>query len=287
MPRSLLRYTVLDLKPTQLIVLTFVVLLGTGTLGYGLAQTSTTVFYIASEAHAAEFHIAPLLYQRTTSPTMNILDTLPLSKTILQPKKPVASSSPASVPTRQLHNKIVAKKSSIPAVAKPTPAAVFTVPFISQLSDITAPKWKKIGCGIASLAMIINFHESKSVEVNGLLEEGIKAGAYSEAGWIYSGLIAIAKKHGLDGEAFDLGWQTTEKAFADFSQAVAKGPVMASVHYKFEPTNPIPHLVVVTGIKDNLVYYNDPASTGGGLSIPLETFKAAWKRRYLEFYPVS
>jgi len=36
------------------------------------------------------------------------------------------------------------------------------VPFYSQFVDISAPAWKKVGCGIASLAMIIDFYKPAS-----------------------------------------------------------------------------------------------------------------------------
>jgi uncharacterized protein YvpB len=62
---------------------------------------------------------------------------------------------------------------------------------------------------------------------------------------------------------------------------------MASVHYTFEPTNPIPHLVIVTGMKDGRLYYNDPALGKAGDSIPVSKFKNSWKKRYIEFWPVG
>jgi len=54
-----------------------------------------------------------------------------------------------------------------------------------------------------------------------------------------------------------------------------------SVHYTFKPTNPIPHLVIVTGVEDGKVYYNDPAEKSGNGSISIEQFQSAWKKRYI------
>ena len=56
---------------------------------------------------------------------------------------------------------------------------------------------------------------------------------------------------------------------------------MASVHYKFDPKNPIPHLVVINGISNDLVYYNDPASASGGKNISVQDFMEAWKQNSL------
>lgn len=162
------------------------------------------------------------------------------------------------------------------------------VPFFSQLTDITSPKWQKIGCGIASLAMLIEFYKPGTVEVNTLLEEGISAHAYLDsAGWTYAGLIGVAQKYGIDGSIHDIGDLAMSEAFSELAQAVDEGPVMVSVHYTFDPKNPIPHLVVLNGIKDDKVYYNDPAEKSGGGSISVSTFKDSWKKRYIEFRPLS
>jgi predicted double-glycine peptidase len=58
---------------------------------------------------------------------------------------------------------------------------------------------------------------------------------------------------------------------------------MASVHYTFQKSNPIPHLVIINGIENEKVYYNDPAEKNGGGSISVTQFQSAWKKRYIEF----
>ena len=163
---------------------------------------------------------------------------------------------------------------------------VFTVPYYSQLRDITPLSWGKKGCGIASLAMLIDYYKPGTVNINTLLHEGINYGAYiNDVGWSYAGLIGISRKYGLTGASYDLGGQSVTTAFAQFKKAVEKGPVMASVHYTFDPSNPIPHLVIVTGIKDGRLYYNDPAFGKAGDSIPISQFTSSWKKRYIEFWP--
>jgi hypothetical protein len=162
-------------------------------------------------------------------------------------------------------------------------ASVFDVPFYSQFSDITSPSWKKVGCGIASLAMLIDFY-GKKVSVDTLLKEGINAGAYSNAGWTYAGLIGVSHAHGLSGEAHDFGSAQSDAAWDAFRDALKDGPVMASVHYTFDPKNPIPHLVIVTGVTDGMVYYNDPAAKKAGGSISIQQFRSSWKQRFLTFH---
>jgi uncharacterized protein YvpB len=184
---------------------------------------------------------------------------------------------------------VLASSTSSTKVATPnTVSDIFEVPYYSQFADISSPTWKKVGCGIASLAMLIEFYEPGTVHVDTLLQQGISAGAYlSNAGWTYAGLIGVSHAYGLSGASHDLAGSTLDSAFTTFTNALTKGPVMASVHYTFEPTNPIPHLVIVTGIKGDKLYYNDPARGGAGDSISVTQFKKAWKKRYVEFWPVG
>ena len=161
------------------------------------------------------------------------------------------------------------------------------VPFFSQFTDITAPSWKKVGCGIASLAMLIEYYESNSVAVDTLLEEGITAGAYLDnAGWTYAGLIDIAGEYGLVGKTHDHAGLSVDEAFDRLLEDLQEGPVMASVHYTFQKSNPIPHLVVINGVEGDSIVYNDPAEDNGGGSVSIDQFKSAWKKRYIEFRPL-
>ncbi|MCB9818986.1 C39 family peptidase [Candidatus Nomurabacteria bacterium] len=169
-----------------------------------------------------------------------------------------------------------------PKPTKSDSATIHTVPFYSQFTNISAPEWRKIGCGIASLAMLIDFYKPGEITVDGLLEEGIAANAYvSSAGWSHSGLIGLAKSYGLSGEAVYMTDQSMSIAFSNLEEALIDGPVMVSVHYTFQPTNPIPHLVIVTGVEGGKVYYNDPAEKSGNGSISIEQFQSAWKKRYI------
>ncbi|MEK7602362.1 MAG: cysteine peptidase family C39 domain-containing protein [Patescibacteria group bacterium] len=171
------------------------------------------------------------------------------------------------------------------AVIPPTPVpSTVSVPFYSQFKDITSTKWQKVGCGIASLAMVIDYYKP-AVPVNTLLTEAVGLGAYSNAGWTYAGLIATSKKHGMQGIAYDLSSSDMKSAYAQFSKKLDGGPVIASVHYKFDPKSTVPHLVVINKIKDGVVYYNDPAAKNGGKTISVTDFQKAWKKRYIVIRP--
>jgi ABC-type bacteriocin/lantibiotic exporter with double-glycine peptidase domain len=163
-----------------------------------------------------------------------------------------------------------------------------TVPFYSQFSDIHTLSWKKVGCGITSLAMIIEYYKPGSVSVDTLLKEGLLISAYDNRfGWVHKGLIVLSKKYGLEGKSYDVNNLSKELAFLEFKNHVATGPVMASVHYKFDPRSPIPHLVVIDGIKDDVVYYNDPAAKTGQKQISAIDFQKAWKKKYIVIRPVE
>lgn len=162
------------------------------------------------------------------------------------------------------------------------------VPFFSQFKDIVSPSWQKVGCGVASLAMIINYFEPDTVSVNTLLKQGIASGAYlKDAGWIHKGLIDLSKKYELDGKSYDLSKLSSKVALAAFSNQLKDGPLIASVHYKFEPKNPIPHLVVINAIENGLVYYNDPAAKTGGKTISVVDFLKNWKKKFIAIRPVK
>ena len=163
---------------------------------------------------------------------------------------------------------------------------VIDVPFYSQFADISSAKWQKLGCGITSLAMIIELYRPGIVAVNKLLKEGINAGAFiNGAGWSHKGLALLAENYGLKGANYDLSGSDMKTAFAQLEKILKEGPVIASVHYKLDPKNPIPHLIVVNGINNGQVYYNDPASAMGGKNISIQKFMKAWKKRYITARP--
>ncbi|MCR4285319.1 MAG: C39 family peptidase [Candidatus Kaiserbacteria bacterium] len=246
-----------------------------------LVSTAGGVLYVSKTAQSS-FMVKPLpvsIPENSEAP-LPLVDSTSL----------VSSPVPIEETTPEINrNEVSEKAKSKRTVKKDDDAStVFTVPFFSQFTDITDPEWKKIGCGIASLAMLIEFYEPGEVSVDTLLEEGVSANAYlSNAGWTYAGLIGISKKYGLGGTSYDMGGTGMETAFAKLEKALKDGPVMVSVHYTFDPKNPIPHLVIANGIENNTLYYNDPAEKSGGGSISVEVFKQAWKKRYIEIRPTT
>lgn len=180
-----------------------------------------------------------------------------------------------------------AKIETMKSVAEVKPKSTLTtVPFYSQFTDISAPEWRGVGCGIASLAMIIEYYTDETVNVDALLAKGVANNAFlKDAGWTHGGLIALSNRYGLGGESVSVAHLNMNDAFDALTKEVEEGPVMVSVHYTFEPTNPIPHLVVIADIKDGKVFYNDPAEKGGGGSISVEKFERAWKKRYISIRP--
>ena len=196
-----------------------------------------------------------------------------------------AAIAAPSVPTITQYQVINLPKPEIQAAAPKSD--VPEVPFYSQFKDITSPKWQKVGCGVTSLAMVVDYYKP-AVSVNKLLEQGIAGGAYLQnAGWTYKGLIQISQKYGLDGVSYDLGKKSADAAFTQFKNDLKGGPVIASVHYKFDPKSTIPHLVVINGIKDGVLTYNDPAAKTGAKQISTADFLKAWKKRYIVVRPTD
>ncbi len=218
---------------------------------------------------------------QANTPTPAVLTTDTSEADVPVPELPIEHTTPVSAP------ETVMKQDTPELLAEPAVSpAIRIVPFFSQFADITDPAWKKVACGVASLAMLVNYYEEDATSANELLSAGIAADAYTENGWSHAGLIGLAKQFGLTGTSQSLADQSASDAFATLREVVAEGPVMASVHYTFEPTNPIPHLVVITHIADGYVYYNDPAEARGNGFIAVEKFKKAWKQRYIEIRPV-
>ena len=156
------------------------------------------------------------------------------------------------------------------------------VPFYSQFQDIQSLTWQKVGCGIASLAMVVEYYKPNTVSVNELLRQGIASGAYDKNnGWKHKDLILLSKKYGLVGSTHDLSKLNNSDAFSQFKKILNDGPVIVSVHYKFDPKSTIPHLVVIDGIDNDTIYYNDPALKIGKQKISTTDFIKSWKKKFI------
>jgi len=170
----------------------------------------------------------------------------------------------------------------------PVHITIPVVPFYSQFKDIHTTSWQKVGCGITSLAMIIDYYSTKTISVEELLKKGIKSGAYdTKNGWIHKDLISLSNEYGLSGGSYDFGSLSKESALNKLKLVLNDGPVMASVYYKFDPKSTIPHLVVIDGIVGDSIYYNDPAAKKGQEMISVSDFQKGWKKRVIVIRPVQ
>jgi ABC-type bacteriocin/lantibiotic exporter with double-glycine peptidase domain len=192
------------------------------------------------------------------------------------------SAEVIEIPTSTFHIKPPVQIKTPVSHATSSAVSIPAVPFYSQFTDIQSPAWQQVGCGITSLAMLINFYKPNSVSVNSLLQQGIAAGAYEwGVGWKYGGLIQLSQNYGLTGTFYDLSALTTKTAFAQFKNLLNAGPVILSVHNQFNPQSTVPHLVVIDGIKNKMVYYNDPAAKTGEKEISIPAFLQGWKRKVI------
>ena len=194
------------------------------------------------------------------------------------------STAPLAIVSTYQHTVQLPKMS----VTKSVTPTIPDVPFYSQFKDITSTTWQKVGCGVTSLAMVIEYYQPQTVSVNTLLKQGIAAGAYlNNAGWTYAGLIGLSQKYGLDGKSYDLAALDSTTAFAQLKTYLDDGPVIVSVHYKFDPKSTIPHLVVINGIENGTLHYNDPAAAAGDKEISVADFLKGWKKRFIVIRPTK
>ncbi len=170
----------------------------------------------------------------------------------------------------------------------PIHTTVPVIPFYSQFRDIHSTSWQKVGCGITSLAMVIDYYSTATISVETLLKAGILYGAYDQkAGWIHKDLIALSKKYNLDGKSYDVSSLGKEASLFTLKKYLADGPVIVSVHYKFDPRSSVPHLVVLDGFENGFIYYNDPAAKVGQKKISIVDFQKGWKKRFIVIRPVD
>ncbi len=169
----------------------------------------------------------------------------------------------------------------------PVHITIPVVPFYSQFKDIHTTSWQKVGCGVTSLAMIIDYYSTATVSVDTLLKQGLARGAYDKhAGWIHAGLIGLSEKYGLTDASHDVSALGKEASLVELKKYLLTGPVIVSVYYKFDPKSSIQHLVVLDGIKDGTIYYNDPVAKVGRKMISTTDFQKGWKKKFMAIRPV-
>ncbi len=165
----------------------------------------------------------------------------------------------------------------------------YDVPFSSQYADIGSHEWRARGCGIASLHMVLAFY-GRTMLLDDLLREGLAVGAYREGiGWTHRGLVELARRHGCRAYNIDAAPTSPTPKFAPeaWGMLMAElewGPVLVSVHARFDPTMPGGHIVVVTGWDGELLALNDPvemAEREGRKLMAGAAFRRAFKQRYI------
>ncbi len=156
------------------------------------------------------------------------------------------------------------------------------VPFYSQFQDISRPEWRGQSCGIASMAMAIEFYKPKSFSITKLLSQAINSGAYDPAvGWKHQQLAELADRYGLVGTNYDFSEADNETALNNLEAALKEGPVVVSIHNKFDPRATLGHIVVLTGFENEFMLYNDPASAKVEKKISTLDFLKGWKKRFI------
>jgi ABC-type bacteriocin/lantibiotic exporter with double-glycine peptidase domain len=164
---------------------------------------------------------------------------------------------------------------------------IYDVPKYSQHLHIETKDWRDKSCGIASLGMLLAYH-GMSVPLSHLLAEGLLHNAYLHGiGWKHKELAELAQRFGGRGENFDWASLDAAAAFEHVKQHLARYPILASIHHQFDKKNG-GHLIVVTGIDETSVYFNDPDAREEGKiagSVPIDTFLNGWKKRIIAIYP--
>ena len=162
----------------------------------------------------------------------------------------------------------------------------YDVPLYSQISDITSVAWQQKGCGVADVAMIVEFYKPNTTTVQKVLETALKSDAYQKnVGWKHAGLASLASKYGLVGKTVDFSAYGNDIALKQFKKEVDGGPVVASIRRGFNPKSPYGHLVVITGYDDKVVYYNDPGKRDGKKTVLISDFMKGWKKRLIVIRP--
>ncbi len=161
--------------------------------------------------------------------------------------------------------------------------------------------------------MVMDFYKKNDkLSLDDLIKKGVGLGGYTEGvGWVHITLIQIARSYGFSGfrrkwvlGEKDLEWlkpesyseeeinnhnqQLLEEGIYQIRESIKKGnPVIISAPKSFNPKNS-GHLVVITGIKRDGFYLNDPDNPDRkvrkNIFVDLETFKKVWSRRAIFIY---
>lgn len=164
-----------------------------------------------------------------------------------------------------------------------------SIPFYSQHLDIKDKKWRHRSCGIVALKTALDFWGGEtSPTFPELLKNGRRMKAYIRGvGWNHAGIARLARKYGFGGKNFDWFPKKPKWAFEKTRTFLKTGPVIASIHKNLDPAQS-GHLVVITRITANRVYYLDPDAYAHDKIRRIASkkrFLAGWKRRIIIIRP--
>lgn len=143
--------------------------------------------------------------------------------------------------------------------------------------------WSDRACGVACVAMVLEFATAVPASVVDLLHEGRDQGAYCDRGWLHAGLAELLVRRGVPATAEQV------ESVDDLATIVRVGcPVIASVTLQFPlDGSKGGHLVLVTGVTceaDRVasVHFNDPGRWGADNNVvPAERFAASFTGRII------
>ncbi len=166
-----------------------------------------------------------------------------------------------------------------------------TLPRYSQYLDVADPAWQPKACGIVAVRTVLAhwLGEENVPSADALIREGLALdGFIPGVGWKHQTLVDIARAHGCAAERADWSKESPTQAMKFLHDAIARGPVVASIHMHLDPSSPDGHLVVAYNIDNATVHYYDPAQKGRDTisqSADGTAFANGWKKRVILISP--
>lgn len=164
-----------------------------------------------------------------------------------------------------------------------------TLPSYSQLSDVTDVAYQKRACGPAALAMVLGACGiDNAPSVDDVLARGLEHDAHEDGrGWRHRELAAVARTYGVHAHPEDWSGDPAPYAWEHLEDAVARGPVIASVAKEFSPSL-ASHLIVVSALGTDTATVHDPFRATREevrYEVPLAYLKEHWTRRIICVHP--
>ncbi len=104
--------------------------------------------------------------------------------------------------------------------------------------------WGERCCGLACIRMLLRYYKLPVPEQAAMLQRGLQIGAFSEQGWIHSGLVRLAETWGLTG----VTRRVDEMAELGDLTAAGLAPIVSSTFRFPQDGRREGHLVVFRGI---------------------------------------